>query len=116
MVAHGGFVPAALADAKFLKMLPSTMPKLAPRTTSEEYFIWKEAMEQFFKHHNFSSIKKMRIAKRTFADEVRRWWHYYTKRHHRRFSEPSVKLVCDDFVITDGLKPSVKKISQTVRK
>jgi hypothetical protein len=50
------------------------MPKLSLTTSPREYFIWQDAMENFFEGRGFNSVAKMYYAEETFAEDVLQWW------------------------------------------
>lgn len=67
-------------DANNKKM---KFPTFLGKSDPEAYFLWKERMEIVFNCHNYSKLRKARLASFQFSDYANTWWDQLLKDRRR---------------------------------
>ena len=62
-----------MADYSFASEI-NFVPTLSLTTSCLDYYDWEDAMEDFFWNRGLESRMKLFFARRTFSDDVQRWW------------------------------------------
>ena len=64
------------------------IPSFQGKNDPEAYLEWEQRIEMVFDCHNFSDLKKVKIASIEFTDYAVIWWDQLVKERKRNFEHP----------------------------
>ncbi|GMI66645.1 hypothetical protein HRI_000333800 [Hibiscus trionum] len=71
-----------------LSNIKITIPHFQGRTDPEAYLAWEKKVEHIFECHNYSEIKKVKLAAIEFTDYALIWWDQLTSSRRRNGEHP----------------------------